>query len=83
MTITSDYADGPGKHAPAQVAAGVGRMLRCLVGLALVMAALGLWIALGASWSGELLILKLGVSFFFALCGLTLIGAQQAPPPAD
>lgn len=59
---------------------GIGRLCARFFGLALIFAALGIWLAPGASWETEILILKAGVSFFFALTGLTLAMAGETDP---
>lgn len=58
---------------------GFVRLFTRLIGVALMAASLGLWIAPGTSSMPELLLMKLCISFFLALTGLHLIFASRRP----
>lgn len=60
----------------------VGTMVRWftrLVGLSLVMGALGMWVAPNATALPELMLMKLCASFFFALTGAHLLYSARTP----
>lgn len=61
---------------------GLGGMVRLftrLVAVSLMLAAVGLWIAPGATSLPELMLIKLCASFFFAVTGLHLLHAARSP----
>lgn len=59
------------------------RGLQRLCGVALVLAAMGLWIAPGASWDSEIVLFKLVLSVMAGLAGGGLIGASVRPPAPE
>jgi hypothetical protein len=86
MTTTSDFiysdaANGEGMHL---VDGGrmIMRGIKRLIGVALVMAAVGLWAAPGASWESDVMLFKLGLSVSAALAGLCMMKASAKPKRA-
>ncbi|MEM1076818.1 MAG: hypothetical protein AAF665_07460 [Pseudomonadota bacterium] len=63
----------------------VVRGFQCLVGGALMLTALGLWIAPGANWASDLMLIKLLVSAVAAMAGLACLQsfARPAPPKVE
>ncbi|WP_425045415.1 hypothetical protein [Primorskyibacter sp. S87] len=54
-----------------------------ICGTALVLSAAGMWLLPGAQLSAELVLMKLGVSIFFFLCGLALLMMHHADNQPD
>lgn len=85
MTATADFmnadATAPALE-PVRIADG-GRMVvraaQRLTGAALVIAALGLWLAPGASWENDLMLFKLILSITAGLAGLGLMQSSAKP----
>ncbi|OAN94511.1 hypothetical protein A8B74_02490 [Sulfitobacter geojensis] len=63
--------------------AGGGRMIvrgaQRLLGVSMTLAALGLWLAPGASWESDVMLFKLILSLTAVIAGLGLMGASTAP----
>lgn len=85
MTATADIVYGDPiapTLAPVRIADG-GRMLvraaQRLSGVALVVAALGLWIAPGSSWESEIMLFKLILSITAVLAGFGLMQSSAKP----
>ena len=55
-----------------------------IIGTALVLSAAGMWLMPGSQYGAEVVLIKLGVSVFFFLCGLALLmrNHQDAQPDA-
>lgn len=85
MTAASDFMNADTTApalAPVRAADG-GRMLvraaQRLTGVALVIAALGLWLAPGASWENDVMLFKLILSLTAGLAGLGLMQSSATP----
>ncbi|MGJ8628362.1 MAG: hypothetical protein ACSHXB_15485 [Sulfitobacter sp.] len=85
MTATADFMNAEATApalAPVRIADG-GRMLvraaQRFCGAALVIAALGLWVAPGASWENDLMLFKLILSITAGLAGLGLMQSSAKP----
>lgn len=52
-------------------------LVQRFVGVALIFAGIGMWLAPGSSFSGEIALMKLGVTAFFALTGIVLFASGQ------
>ena len=86
MSATSHYLDAknePRTDAETRGTASMMRLVCRFVGLSLIFAAFGMWLAPGADWSGDLLLMKVGASFFFSITGLTLFVASQGGAAED
>jgi hypothetical protein len=61
------------------------RGLQGVVGMALIIAAVGLWIAPGANWAQDVLLMKLGVSAIAGMMGLACLQSfiRPAPPKVE
>lgn len=61
------------------------RGLQGVIGAALVLTALGLWFAPGASWAQDVLLMKLGASVVAGMLGLACLQgiARPAPPKVE
>ena len=83
MTATSEFMNiqAPTLE-PARMVDG-GRMIirsaQRLIGAALTLAAIGIWIAPGASWESDVMLFKLILSLTAVIAGLGLMGASTAP----
>lgn len=83
MAATQHYmeTDASASHAPEPAREmSLGSFVRGftrLVGVALLAAALGLWIAPGASNIAEVMLMKLCASFFLGVTGLHLLFAAR------
>ncbi|MGJ8616760.1 MAG: hypothetical protein ACSHWS_07940 [Sulfitobacter sp.] len=85
MTATVDFMNAEAAAptiAPVRIADG-GRMLvraaQRLTGAALVLAALGLWMAPGAGWENDVMLFKLILSITAGLAGLGLLQSSATP----
>ena len=85
MNATVDFMNAPATApavAPVRIADG-GRMLvraaQRFSGAALLIAALGLWLAPGASWENDLMLFKLILSITAGLAGLGLMQSSAKP----
>ncbi len=78
MSVTSDYMNHTAAATPVPLAL---RVIALVIGAALVLAAAGLWLVPGSSFSAELMLIKGGLTAFFALGGLGFLhaGLQRAP----
>ena len=89
MTATTHYMDAKQQARAKATEVGLASAIRLIyriVGLVFMFVALGIWLAPGANWAAEIVLLKVGVSFFFAVTGLTFVNASskpEAPAPAD
>jgi hypothetical protein len=54
-----------------------------VLGAAFVLASLAMWLAPGATWDSELMLMKLGASLICALCGLALMQMIPAPEKGE
>lgn len=63
----------------------IARGFQCIVGCAMLIAAIGLWFAPGASWAQDLLLMKLLASAIGGMVGLACLQAfmRQAPPKVE
>ena len=61
----------------------LARSAQRIAGAGLVLAALGLWVAPGASWDGDLALIKLGLSLMIGFAGLTILHAGRAQPTVE
>ncbi|MGC1495107.1 MAG: hypothetical protein WA790_04810 [Sulfitobacter sp.] len=85
MTATAEFmnvdAAAPALQ-PVRIVGG-GRMLvraaQRLMGVALIIAALGLWLAPGASWESDVMLFKLILSITAGLAGLGLMQSSATP----
>ncbi|KIN66286.1 hypothetical protein Z946_298 [Sulfitobacter noctilucicola] len=87
MTATADFMPQPTQAPePVRMADG-GRMIirgaQRLAGVALTLAAIGLWLAPGASWEPDLMLFKLILSVSAVIAGLGLISASSTPPSPE
>ena len=48
-----------------------------VLGVALLLAAVGLWVQPGASWEADVALMKLALTLFFGLVGLTIMPAGR------
>ncbi|MGC1504872.1 MAG: hypothetical protein WA782_12125 [Sulfitobacter sp.] len=83
MTATAEFMNARAKAIePARMANG-GRMIirgaQRLVGVSLTLAALGLWLAPGASWESDIMLFKLILSLTAVIAGLGLISESTSP----
>ncbi|MGX9354110.1 hypothetical protein ACS3SW_02800 [Roseobacteraceae bacterium S113] len=84
MTATSHYLETPKAEVKGETKEVEARTLVHVIcrfiGLAMIFASMGMWLAPGANWSGEVVLMKLGVSVFFAMSGLILFLSQSEKP---
>lgn len=83
MTATAEFMNATNSAlAPVRIAGG-GRMVvraaQRLTGVALIIAALGLWLAPGASWENDVMLFKLILSLTAGLAGLGLMQSSAKP----
>lgn len=83
MTTVADFlTKDTDAHVPVRSADG-GRMLVCaaqrLSGVALLLAAMGLWFAPGAAWESDVMLFKLILSLTAVLAGLGLMQSSATP----
>ncbi len=89
VTATADFmnADVPAPTTePVRVVGGNRMLVRIaqrLVGVALIIAALGLWMAPGASWESDVMLFKLILSVTAGLAGVGLIQSSATPHAPD
>lgn len=75
-TATNNYSE------PARMADGGRMMIRGaqrLTGVSLMLAALGIWMAPGATWDADIMLFKLILSVVAAIAGLGLLNASSTP----
>lgn len=78
MTPSADFMDLSSTRSGAPAGANhLFRAVSTLFGAALVLAALGLWLVPGSSWSAELMLIKLSMTALFALGGLSFLQAGR------
>lgn len=84
MSATAEVLDASHVTAePARMVSGMRMVVRGsqrLFGVALTLAAVGLWLAPGSSWETDIMLFKLILSLTAVLAGLGLISASSAPP---
>jgi len=87
MTATSDFMP---KHQPYKAATGtvdgsrmILRTVHRIAGVALVVTASGLWIAPGADWSHDVMLMKMGLSVMALMIGFWCMLAGVRPPQPD
>ncbi|WP_281992282.1 hypothetical protein [Sulfitobacter geojensis] len=83
MTASAEFMNTrPDAIEPVRMAGG-GRMIvrgaQRLLGVSMTLAALGLWLAPGASWESDVMLFKLILSLTAVIAGLGLMGASTAP----
>ena len=61
----------------------IARALSRFFGLAFLFSAIGMWLAPGANWDGDLALMKLGVTFFFGIVGMTFVLCADRPDLPD
>ena len=85
MTITSDFmTSGQIRLSTGGTVSGTRSILRLmqrLVGVSLLMASSGLWLAPGANWNNEVMLMKMALSAISLLVGVWLILSGQKPAP--
>ncbi len=83
MTITSDFmTSGQLQVSSGSTVGGARSILRLmqrLVGVSLLMASSGLWLAPGANWSNEIMLMKMALSAISLLVGVWLMLSGQKP----
>ncbi len=83
MTATSEFMSvKAAKPAPVRMADGgrmVVRVAQLLFGAALTLAAIGIWLAPGASWESDVMLLKLVLSLTALLAGFGLMHSSSTP----
>lgn len=83
-TTAIDFMNSaPADHAPAHMVDGgrlIVRIAQRLIGSALVLAALGMWVIPGSDWGADLALMKLMISLCLGLCGIGLIHAGKEKP---
>lgn len=81
-TVADSITTDTDAHVPMRIADG-GRMLVCaaqrLAGAALLLAALGLWLAPGAAWENDVMLFKLILSLTAVIAGLGLMQSPATP----
>lgn len=83
MTALSDFmADAAPSDYPQMVDGRrwAIRSVQTLGGATLILSALGLWVAPGASWDADLALMKLGLSLFLGFAGLAIVQLGRARP---
>ncbi|MEP5730965.1 MAG: hypothetical protein ABJL67_16535 [Sulfitobacter sp.] len=87
MTATAQFMDKNTPTAEAVSMVDGGRMILRgafrLLGVALAIAAIGLWLAPGASWDTDILLFKLILSICAFLAGLGMLGSSSRPLPPE
>ena len=83
MTVTSDFmTSGQLRLSTGGTVSGTRSILRLmqrLVGVSLLMASSGLWLAPGANWNNEVMLMKMALSAISLLVGVWLILSGQKP----
>lgn len=83
MTATADFTIPEGvAHEPVRMTNGARMLVRGgqrLLGAALAMAAVGLWVAPGSSWESDVMLFKLILSFTGLLAAFGLMNASARP----
>mgnify|MGYP003627106688 FL=1 len=83
MTVTSDFmTSGQIRLSTGGTVSGTRSILRLmqrLVGVSLLMASSGLWLAPGANWNNEVMLMKMALSAISLLVGVWLILSGQKP----
>lgn len=83
MTATADYMDRQGTVTEPVASTSGGRLilrfLQRIVGFALTLAALALWLAPGTSWESDVMLFKLILSITSVAAGLGLMHASAQP----
>ncbi|MGR3509348.1 MAG: hypothetical protein ACU0CQ_07205 [Sulfitobacter sp.] len=83
MTVTSDFmTSGQIRLSTGGTVSGTRSILRLmqrLVGVLLLMASSGLWLAPGANWNNEVMLMKMALSAISLLVGVWLILSGQKP----
>ncbi|WP_238364423.1 hypothetical protein [Mesobacterium pallidum] len=77
MSNAADFMDLSTTHRAPAGSNTVFRAVSSLFGAALLLAALGLWLVPGSSWSAELLLIKLSMTALFGLGGLSFVQAGR------
>ena len=84
MTATSDFMP---EQQPYRVSTGtvdgsrmIWRGVQRIAGVALVVAASGLWIAPGADWSNDVMLMKMGLSVTALMVGFWFLLSGARPP---
>ncbi len=79
MSVTSDFMSESTEYtATAGAIAGaitIARVMQRVVGVALIAAASGLWLAPGADFSSDVMLMKMGLSTFALILGFWLVFA--------
>lgn len=86
MTAVTDFtAPTPLADAPRMIHGGrwLARIGQRMGGAALVLAAVGLWVAPGASWDMDLALMKMGLSLAIGFAGLAILTAGRAVPSIE
>lgn len=61
----------------------IARGTMLVLGMAMILSSLGVWIVPGSDWSPELALIKLGLSVFMALFGLICLQGSKANEDAN
>ena len=87
MTATAEFIDENAPTIePVQMADGARMVVRGaqrLFGVSLTIAALGLWLAPGASWESDVMLFKMILSITAVIAGLGLVSASTTPKPPE
>lgn len=83
MTTANHFMTVNDTQPSAPSIATLARWFIRLVGLGLLMVALGMWVSPGATTLPELMMMKLCASFFSAVTGGYLIFCARSPKPAE
>jgi ABC-type nickel/cobalt efflux system permease component RcnA len=77
MSVTSDFmSESTDYSTTASAIAGaitIARIMQRIVGVALIAAASGLWLAPGADFSSDVMLMKMGLSAFVLILGFWLV----------
>ncbi len=87
MTATAEFMTRPSAATlPVRMADG-GRMIvrgsQRLLGAALTLAAIGLWLAPGAAWESDVMLFKLILSLTAVIAGIAMMHASATPPAPE
>ena len=78
MSATSDFMDFDAVKAKPEGCGNLAfRGISMIFGASLLIAAVGLWLVPGSSFSAEVLLIKLGLTGLFALGGISFIQASR------
>lgn len=82
MSATAHYIDDTitaPRMAQSMGFAALMRLTYRLLGISLLIAALGLVLVSSEAWGAPMLMMKVGVAFFLALCGVNFLFAARRP----